>query len=164
MNRTPRRFNASRSARSPLVKAEKSSMQQRRPESLGWGLLQVPKDVIDAADVGARMALDDSMGLLPSPLVPGEPGLLVGRKRIGQRHTRKLARASGLARPVKGGDPPWAPFDPKPGHRARDASRLALACPHGSISSTERSSFSGRITPSARTIALPPASRSKPSR
>jgi hypothetical protein len=68
-------------------------MEQRGPESLGWGLFQVPKDVIDAADVGARMSLGDSMGLLPSLFIRGEPRLLGGRERIGQCHMRKVARA-----------------------------------------------------------------------
>jgi len=46
-------------------------MEQRGAESLGRGLFQVPKDVIDAADVGARMALGDSMGSLPPLFVRG---------------------------------------------------------------------------------------------
>jgi hypothetical protein len=80
MYRTLWRLSASKSARSPSVSAEKSSMLQCRTQPFAGLLLQVAKHVIDASNVDSWVFRCDLMRLAPASLVTRDPCALCRRQ------------------------------------------------------------------------------------
>ncbi len=90
MCRTPRRLNATSSARSADVSA-KSSTSQSRDEPFGWGQLQAAQCVVEIGDIAVRVCLCNRTGTTP--------------ERLGMLGPPRLIRCKSVLRPprIRGG-------------------------------------------------------------
>lgn len=88
MNGTWCRLRASRTARSPSVKTEKSSMCERSLQAGSRRFLQISQDPIDAAHVQVGTVANDPVRLRPSRFVRNEPGALFRWEYVRLRHRR----------------------------------------------------------------------------